>query len=148
MGSTLSLAPTNRSSSEISSQVRQLQEEWGRQQELTPLHKQDWFAGQIDIKTATDRIRNLPTGTFLVRNRKTENNEDFALDLKARIGVKHMKIYVESDENCGKVYSFSPARSFSSLVQLINYYRSNDLLENFGYKELEGVKLNNPYKSA
>jgi len=148
MGSTLSLAPANRCSNEISTQVRHLQEEWGRQQELTPLHKQDWFAGQIDIKTATERIKNLPTGTFLVRNRKTENNEDFALDLKARTGVKHMKIYVENDENCGKVYSFSPARNFSSLVQLINYYRSNDLLENFGYKELEGVKLNMPYKSA
>jgi len=148
MGSTLSLAPTNRCSTEISTQVRQLQEEWSRQQELTPLHKQDWFAGQIDIKTATERIRNLPTGTFLVRNRKTENTEDFALDLKARNGVKHMKIYVESDENCGKAYSFSPARSFSSLVQLISYYRSNELLENFGYKELEGVKLNIPYKNA
>jgi len=148
MGSTLSLAPANRCSTEISNQVRQLQEEWGRQQELTPLHKQDWYAGQIDIKTATERIRNLPTGTFLVRNRKTENMEDFALDLKARNGVKHMKIYVENDENCGKVFSFSPARSFSSLVQLISYYRSNDLLENFGYKELEGVKLVIPYKNA
>ena len=60
-----------------------------------------------------------------------------------------MKIYVENDENLqGKVFSFSNARRFPSLVQLIGYYRSNDLLENFGYKDMEGMKLVLPYKSA
>ena len=132
----------------ISGQLKQLQEEWVKQHEMIPLQNQDWFAGNIDIKTATERIRNLPVGTFLVRLRNG-SLEDFALDLNTRNGVKHMKIYIENDENLqGKVYSFSNARYFSSLVQLISFYRSNDLLENFGYKDMEGIKLVLPYKSA
>jgi len=148
MGSTLSL---NRCSTNtnVSGQVRQLKEEWEKQHEQIPLQDQDWFAGSVDIKTATDRIRNLPVGTFLVRLRGSGNVNDFALDLKTKSGVKHMKIYVENDENLqGKVFSFSNARRFPSLVQLIGYYRSNDLLENFGYKDMEGMKLVLPYKSA
>ena len=125
------------------------QEEREKQHEQIPLQDQDWFAGSVDIKTATDRIRNLPVGTFLVRLRGSGNVNDFALDLKTKSGVKHMKIYVENDENLqGKVFSFSNARRFPSLVQLIGYYRSNDLLENFGYKDMEGMKLVLPYKSA
>jgi len=145
IGSTLSL---NKCSSNVSGQLKQLQEEWVKQHEMIPLQNQDWFAGNIDIKTATERIRNLPVGTFLVRLRNG-SLEDFALDLNTRNGVKHMKIYIENDENLqGKVYSFSNARYFSSLVQLISFYRSNDLLENFGYKDMEGMKLVLPYKSA
>ena len=115
--------------------------------EQVPLQNQDWFAGNIDIRTATERIRNLPVGTFLVRTRGAPGSEDYALDLKSRSGVKHMKIYVDQDEN-HKNYSFSRARVFPSLVQLIGYYRSNDLLENFSYKEMEGLRLVMPYKSA
>ena len=142
LGSTLSL---NRASTDLSGQVRQLKEEWEKQHDQTPLHSQDWFAGNIDIKTATERIRSLPVGTFLVRTRG--HQEDYALDLKTRSGVKHMKIYFENDENF-KRYSFSRARVFPTLGQLIGFYRSNDLLENFGYKEMEGMRLVTPYKSA
>ena len=110
-----------------------------------PLQKQDWFAGNVDRKTATERIRNLPVGTFIVRTRGPLVSEDYALDLKTGSGVKHMKIYVEDN---GKAFSFSRARQFPTLVQLIGYYRCNDLLENFSYKDMEGMKLVTPYKSA
>jgi hypothetical protein len=40
------------------------------------------------------------------------------------------------------------ARSFPSLQELILYYRTRDLLENFGYKHMEGVRLTCPYKNA
>ena len=56
-----------------------------------------------------------------------------------------MKIYVEDNS---KAFSFSRARQFPTLVQLIGFYRSNDLLENFSYKDMEGMKLVTPYKSA
>ena len=144
LGSTLSL---NRGSTDLSGQVRHLKEEWDKLHDQTPLHSQDWFAGNIDIKTATERIRSLPVGTFLVRTRGPSGSEDYALDLKTRSGVKHMKIYFENDENY-KAYSFSRARVFPTLVQLIGFYRSNDLLENFGYKDMEGMRLVTPYKSA
>ena len=114
-----------------------------------PLEQQEWFAGNIDLRTAKERIRNLPPGTFLVRLIGARHTEDFALDLNTKTGVKHMKIYVDYDENLQrKVYSFSQARVFASLVQLIGFYRSHDLLENFGYKEMEGMKLIIPYKSV
>ena len=144
LGSTLSL---NRGSTDLSGQVRHLKEEWEKHHDQTPLQHQDWFAGNIDIKTATERIRNLQVGTFLVRTRGPAGSEDYALDLKTKTGVKHMKIYFENDENF-KSYSFSRARVFPTLVQLIGYYRSNDLLENFGYKDMEGMRLVTPYKSA
>ena len=147
MGSTLSLNRT--SISNVSGQIKQLKEEWIKQQEQIPLNNQDWFAGNIDIRTATERIRNLPVGTFLVRHRGPGTANDFALDLKTNNGVKHMKIYVEFDENSQDTYySFSNARRFTSIVQLIGYYRTNDLLENFGYKDMEGMKLIIPYKTA
>jgi hypothetical protein len=40
------------------------------------------------------------------------------------------------------------ARSFPSLQELILYYRSRDLLENFSYRHMEGVRLTCPYKNA
>ena len=143
----------NRSSmkSNMSGQVSQFNREWEiqEQQQQTPLEHQEWFAGSIDLKTATERIRNLGDGTFLVRRINSPNKEEFALDLKTKSGVKHMKIFVEWDDRRQvKLFSFSHARKFSSLVQLISYYRCNDLLENFGYKEMEGMKLIIPYKSV
>ena len=148
LGSTLSL---NRSSlkSNVSGHVKLLNKEWEHELDKIPLEQQEWFAGNIDLRTATDRIRNLPPGTFLVRFIGARHSEDFALDLNTKTGVKHMKIYVDYDENLQrKMYSFSQARNFSSLAQLIGFYRSHDLLENFGYKEMEGMKLIIPYKSV
>ena len=88
-----------------------------------PLQNQDWFAGNVDIRTATERIRNLPAGTFLVRTRGPAGSEDYALDLKSRSGVKHMKIYVEELGSGQVSFSFSEARSFPTLPQLIGFYR-------------------------
>ena len=142
VGSTLSL---NRVCNDLSGQVRHLKEAWEKEHDQIPLQNQDWFGGNIDIKTATERIRNLPVGTFIVRTRGPAGSEDYALDLKTAAGVKHMKIYVEDNS---KAYSFSRARQFPTLIQLIGFYRSNDLLENFSYKDMEGMKLVTPYKSA
>lgn len=145
MGSTLSIAP-NRTSPRQSAQVEELQSEARRQQELLPLSQQDWWAGGIDLKTATERIKSLPTGTFLVRS--SEAGENLAMDLKARNGVKHMKIYVDWDDSGDAQYSFSEARKFPTLPQLIGFYRTRDLLENFSYRELEGIRLSQPYKNV
>ena len=142
MGSTLSLAP--HTAAPATTRISEINEAWRLEEDRTPLAHRDWFAGNIDIRTATDRLRPLPAGTFLVRTRGPEfGGRDYALDLKSRGGVKHMKIFWENGR-----FSFSPARSFDSLVSLINYYRTNELLENFGYKDMEGIKLSTPYKSA
>jgi hypothetical protein len=73
-----------------------------------------------------------------------------ALDLKARTTVMHMKIAVEpAGAGAPPQYSFSEARRFPSLAQLVGCYRwERDLLENFSYRELEGVRLATPYQAA
>ena len=62
-------------------------------------------------------------------------------------GVKHLRIFWEvvgGEER----FSFSQARSFATLQQLIAFYRNRDLVENFGYKHMVGVKLKLPYRNA
>ena len=126
MGSTLSLASHFQRGSpnqtmRQSGQVGELQEIARREQEQLPVNQQDWWAGPIDLKTGTDRIRSLPMGTFLVRGSLQEGA--LALDLKAKSGVKHMKIYVEELGSGQVSFSFSEARSFPTLPQLIGFYR-------------------------
>ena len=111
-----------------------------------PLEYQAWYAGNLDMSTASERIKSLPVGTFLVR--KIGANQDFALDIQTKDGVKHLKIFCMLDEDNEERFSFSAARSFQSVVDLINYYRTHDLLENFSYKHMLGLKLKLPYKNA
>merc|ERR1712080_338133 len=98
MGSTLSIAPyPARGSPRQSTQIDEMQAEAKRQLEILPLEQQDWWEGDIGLETATDKIKSLAVGTFLVRGCRVGETPNLALDLKARRGVKHMKIYVESD---------------------------------------------------
>jgi len=150
IGSSLSISHIARDNSE---QVRQLQEEWQLETVLLPLERQPWFAGDLSLATATERIQHLPVGTFLVRRQTTQTTtqadvQRFALDINTADGVKHLKIYTEYGQHDQQLFSFSAARRFDSLNKLINYYRSHDLLENFRYKPMEGVKLKLPYKNA
>ena len=110
-----------------------------------PLESQSWFAGDLPVKTATDRLEALPVGTFLVRQRA---NGYFALMLKSPElpkGVKSMKI--ESKIVDGRtLYFLSQARTFASIAKMITYYRTRDLTENFNYDSLRGITLKTPYK--
>ena len=66
-----------------------------QEQESLPLEQQPWYAGQLNVKTANERLEILPIGTFLVRLR---DNGQFALMLKTMEkpkGVKSMKIEEE-----------------------------------------------------
>ena len=126
MGSTLSIASHFQRGSpnqtlRQSGQVEELQEIARREQEGLPVVQQDWWAGAIDLKTATERIGSLPVGTFLVRG--SLHDGVLALDLKAKSGVKHMKIYVDGVGGPQQSFSFSEARSFPTLPQLIGFYR-------------------------
>ena len=109
----------------------------------------DWFGGNLDIRRATEKLRDLPVGTFLLRQRQDKSGGDeFAVDLKTKTGVKHMKVYCKNSDDNGLLYFFSEARCFPTVNQLVNYYRNNDLLENFSYKGMEGMTLKIPFKNA
>ena len=112
--------------------------------ENAPVEQQPWYAGPLSGKVATDRLENLPIGTFLVRQRA---NGLYALMLKTPEvpkGVKAMAIY--RDEGSGE-YFFSGARRFDTLQRLVAYYRTRDLTENFDYAALRGISLKTPFKS-
>ena len=111
-----------------------------QEQESLPLEQQPWYAGQLNVKTANERLEILPIGTFLVRLR---DNGQFALMLKTMEkpkGVKSMKIEEEVEAESNQRYFYlSQARKFSSLFKLVTYYRQRDLTENFNYDALKGV---------
>ncbi len=157
--STLSLVNTssesqNKRHSQIRETVQELQINAIREQENLPLQQQPWYAGLLDVKTATIRLENLPVGTFLIRVR---NCGQYALMLKCqgekpKGTVKSMKIEeedLELEEEHGKqkVFYLSQARKFASLAKLVSFYRHRDLTENFNYQVLRGVNLKFPYKN-
>ena len=113
------------------------------------MEQQPWYAGQLNVKTANDRLENLPTGTFLIRQR---DNGQYALMLKCPEkpkGVKSMKIEEELDpETRQHYYYLSQARKFKSLFEMVSYYRNRDLTENFNYEALRGITLRTPYKEV
>lgn len=57
----------------------------------------------------------MASGTFLVRG----GGGSLALDLKARSGVKHMKIYVVSRSEGGDNTSLQGGRGWRAAVQLL-----------------------------
>ena len=131
-------------SSSSSTQVQEMQIQLQMEMENAPVEQQPWYAGPLSGKVATDRLENLPIGTFLVRQRA---NGLYALMLKTPEvpkGVKAMAIY--RDEGSGE-YFFSGARRFDTLQRLVAYYRTRDLTENFDYAALRGISLKTPFKS-
>ena len=147
--STLSLVTTTdniKRHSMIQTQVQELQNQQLREQESLPLDQQPWYAGELNVTTASDRLDRLPVGTYLIRQRA---NGQFALMLKCEDkskGVKSMKIEEEVAQDQTKFFYLSQARKFTSLVKMVSYYRHKDLTENFNYEALRGVSLRTPYK--
>ncbi len=140
-------ADRERRRSQIREVVLEAQSNAMREEENTPLERQPWFAGDLPVKTANERLELLPTGTFLIRRR---NNGQYALMLKCPEkpkGVKSMKIEEEVNPTTGvREYFLSQARKFPSLTRMIAHYRTRDLTENFNYEALQGVCLKKPFK--
>ena len=50
---------------------------------MLPVEQQAWYAGQLGLERAKDRLRNLPVGTFMVRARGQPNQ--YALDIITQV---------------------------------------------------------------
>ena len=109
---------------------------------------QPWFAGNLTSSTATTRLTSLPLATFLVRQRGGEADNQFALAINTAAGVKHIKIEYEKDAMGTGLFFFTETHRFATLVNLIDYYRENDLGEVFNYTHMKGMKLSSPYKNV
>ncbi|UYV68340.1 VAV2 [Cordylochernes scorpioides] len=105
------------------------------------LEEYEWFVGIMDRDEATVKLKDLPSGTFLLRISPKQNG-GYAISLIYNNQIKHMRVCCTDD---GHLYYLSRSKYFKSIAELILWYKENSLAESF---ECLHTTLAIPFKRA
>lgn len=84
-----------------------------------------WFAGPMERVQAEAALLNKRSSTYMVRHRSREFHE-YAISIKYKNDVKHIKILTKDG-----LFYIAENRKFSSILDLIQYYKIHSLREGF-----------------